>query len=112
MEALSDEMVDPVARNDVRHIAELLDAGADVNARNEQEETAFSYACANNRLAAAELLFSRGADINTIDAGGGTPLDWAVCWSSPEFHEWLTGIGGKRNDTGCPPWMRPLPWDG
>ena len=106
MAALSDEMLDAVTRDDVQAIAALLEGGAEVNARNERGETAFSYACANNSLAAAKLLFSRGADINTVDGGGGSPLDWAVCWSSPEFLEWLAGVGGKRHDDSYPPWDR------
>jgi hypothetical protein len=100
-------MVAAVCADDVRRIAALLNAGAAVNARNERGETAFSFACANNSLAAAKLLFARGADVNTIDAGGGSPLDWAVCWSSPEFREWLAGVGGQRHDSNSEPWAWP-----
>jgi ankyrin repeat protein len=69
---------------------------------------AFSYACANNALAAARLLYAAGADINTTDTGGGSPLDWALCWASPRFRKWLIGIGGKRHDNSYPeqPWPR------
>jgi ankyrin repeat protein len=94
------------AANDLALGRLLLAHGANVNARNQHGETAFSYACANNSLAVAQLLFANGADINTVDAGGGSPLDWAVCWSSPEFREWLASVGGKRHDNGYAPW----PW--
>jgi ankyrin repeat protein len=90
----------------VSRIIALLHAGVDVNARNERGETAFSFACANNSLSAAVLLHSRGADINTVDAGGESPLDWAVCWSSPEFRAWLVSVGAKRHDKRYDPW----PW--
>jgi hypothetical protein len=103
---LSDEMVDAVVADDVRRIAALIEAGANVNASNERGETAFSYACASNSLGAAKFLVARGADINTVDVGGGSPLDWALCWSSPEFREWLGGIGGTRHDQSYEPW----PW--
>ena len=93
-------MIDAVTANDVAAVARLLDAGQDVNARNERGETAFSYACANNALDVAKYLHSRGADINTIDMGNGSPLDWAVCWSSPQFCQWLEGAGGRRHDVG------------
>ncbi len=79
-EMLSDEMVQAVISDDVGRIVALLDDGVDINARNERGETAFSFACANNSLSAARTLHSRGADINTVDVGGGSPLDWAVCW--------------------------------
>ncbi len=98
MKKLSWKMIDAVIANDVAAIAKLLDAGKDVNSRNENGETAFSYACANNALDAAKLLHARGADINTIDKGNGSPLDWAACWSSPEFCAWLESVGGKRHD--------------
>ena len=103
---LSDEMVEAVATNDVGRVVSLLEAGADINANNDRGETAFSFACANNALAVAKALFLRGADINTVDAGGGSPLDWAVCWASPEFRAWLIGVGGIRHDNSYEPW----PW--
>ena len=95
---LSWEMVDAVADNDVAAVARLLDAGQDVNARNEAGETAFSYACTNNAFEVAKLLHARGADVNTVDAGNGSPLDWAVCWASAEFCAWLEGVVGRRHD--------------
>ncbi len=104
VESQFDQLIRAVVADDVERLIALLDAGADVNARNEASETAFSYACAYNALAAAQVLFARGADINTVDAGGGTPLDWAVCQSSPEFREWLIGVGAKRRDESYEPW--------
>ena len=98
MRKLSWKMVDAVIANDVKAVAKLLDARQNVNARNENGETAFSYACANNAFEVAKLLHSRGADINTVDKGNGSPLDWAVCWSSKKFCKWLESVGGKRHD--------------
>jgi len=104
---LFDDLLDAVVRDDPARIVALLDAGVDVNTRNERGETAFSYACANNCLAAAKLLYSRGADVNTVDAGGGSPMDWAVCQASPEFRHWLTSVGGQRHDNSYEPWSWP-----
>ncbi len=106
-ERLSDDMVDAVVRDDAAAVAAMLDSDFAINARNERGETAFSYACANNALACAKLLFARGADINTKDAGGGSPLDWALCWSSHEFRDWLAGVGGRRHDESYEPWAWP-----
>jgi ankyrin repeat protein len=105
-QALIDEMTEAVVRDDVERIGALLDSGVDVNARNGLGETAFSFACAYNALAAAKLLHSRGAEINSIDHGGGSLLDWAVCQSSPEFRAWLESVGGRRHDDSHAPW----PW--
>jgi ankyrin repeat protein len=74
-------------------VAVLIGNGADVNAMNDSGETAFSYACTNDSFRSAKLLHAAGADANTVDSGGGSPLDWAVNWASDEFYRWLVGIG-------------------
>ena len=103
---LRSEMVDAVVADDIGRVVALLDAGANINATNERGETAFSFACASNAFKVAKVLFLRGAEINTLDEGGGSPLDWAVCWASPEFRSWLIGVGGERHDNSYEPW----PW--
>ena len=98
MRKLSEKMVRAVCDDDVEAVAKLLDARQNVNAKNENGETAFSYACASNAFKVAKLLHSRGANINTIDKGNGSPLDWAACWSSKKFCAWLESVAGKRHD--------------
>ena len=66
----------------------------------------FGIASACNSLAAAKLLHSRGAEISSIDRGGGLPLDRVVCQCSPEFRAWLVSVGGKHRDDSHGPW----PW--
>jgi len=102
-----DKFVEVALNEDIEGMSMMLDAGFDVNAANERGETAFSFCCANNKIASAKFLFGRGANVNTVDAGGGTPLDWAVCWSSPQFRDWLAGIGGIRKAS-HEPWPWPL----
>ncbi len=75
----------------------LLEFKADIRWKNEEGETAFSFACAYDQFDAAQLLHQHGADINSVDSSGGTPLDWAVCHARPEFRRWLKDIGGIRN---------------
>ena len=75
----------------------LVESGAAINWANDDGETAFSYACSRNQFDAAKLLFQHGADINSVDSSGGTPLDWAVCHAAPDFRAWLRSIGGRRN---------------
>ena len=55
----------------------LLDAGADANARNQNEhwgDTPLHAAAHGNRRAAAEVLLARGADIRALNGCGQTPL--------------------------------------
>jgi len=75
----------------------FLEFDASVLWKTHAGETAFSYACAHDQFDAARLLHKHGADINSVDSSGGTPLDWAVCHARPAFREWLKQVGGTRN---------------
>ena len=100
-----DRFIGFALKQDTKAMARMLDEGYGINTSNKEGETAFSYCCANNKLRAAKFLARRGAEINTTDSGGGTPLDWAVCWSSPKSRQWLRGLGARRNSS-----HRPWPW--
>ena len=76
----------------------LLDFGAEIAATNDDGETPFSWACANNRMEVAQLLAESGANINTVDKGGGTPFDWVLSRGSEDFQSYLRSIGCKRAD--------------
>jgi ankyrin repeat protein len=77
----------------------LLDLATDIDWANDEGETAFSYACAYDQPEAAMMLYSRGANINTVDSSGGKPLDWAICHCHPDFRRWLRSVGGERTST-------------
>jgi ankyrin repeat protein len=58
-------------------VAALLDAGADVNARSQNEhygDTPLHAAAHGNQRAVAELLLARGADARAVSCNGRTPL--------------------------------------
>ena len=83
----------------------LVRFGANVNFQSEDGESPFSFACANNQLESARLLHEAGADVNAPLSSGLTPLDCAVCSTSPEFRQWLRVVGGRRTGS-YPEW----PW--
>jgi ankyrin repeat protein len=85
---------------DIRGMGLMLDAGFDVNASNHAHETVLIHCCANNRLRAARFLAAHGANVNIADAGGGTPLDYAVRYASRDFQDWLSRVGGRENGAG------------
>ena len=67
-------LIDVAGAGNVRLVRELLSSGADVDARNRNDETALSMAAAWNHFDVAQLLVQRGADPNIADKTGGTPL--------------------------------------
>ncbi|TMW58398.1 hypothetical protein Poli38472_009957 [Pythium oligandrum] len=52
----------------------LIDAGADVNARNDYEATPLHLAAPNGYDTIVQLLIQHGADVNAVDSDGNTPL--------------------------------------
>jgi ankyrin repeat protein len=75
----------------------MLAEGFDVNMPNDAHETALIHCCANNRLRSARFLAGRGANLNLPDAGGGTPMDYALRHASREFQDWLSRAGGRMD---------------
>jgi len=58
----------------------LLDAGADINGLNQDEETPLHVACTRGYTAIVRLLLDRGADVNIRDALEETALDKILRW--------------------------------
>lgn len=60
-------------------VVPLLDAGADINARDIVGYCPILEACLNNHTAAMEILLSRGCNLNVTDGiHGMSPLHWAI----------------------------------
>ena len=74
-------------------VEELLDNGADVNAKANDGSTPLHLAVEHNFLAVVALLLEYGADINAKDDWGLTPWDLAQQNRQPEIVELLRGTG-------------------
>jgi superfamily II DNA or RNA helicase len=75
---LSRELFEACKRGDVKRVEELLDEGANPNARDERGRTPLHYAVLSGAEKIVELLVSRKAEVNARDAEGKTPLHYAV----------------------------------
>lgn len=71
-----------VVDRDIATVQQQLDAGADVNAQDDEGWTALHYAAQNHSLEIGTLLVAAGATIDLQDSNGNTPLWRAVMNSS------------------------------
>ena len=78
----------------------LLEAGADVNARNEDGESALHFAALYGDPTLMAAILRAGADVNSRDAVGLTPLHW-LCRKSPSAQsvQLLLRNGAAVNDS-------------
>ena len=88
-------LMQATADGDVSTMRQLLDHGADPNARNEDNETHLGFACAWNQWQAAELLIDHGAEVNAIEDDGKTYLDWVTIGEHAEGIELLRAHGAR-----------------
>ena len=89
----------------VEMVRDLLEAGADVQARDGRGLTPLSFALATEYPSPEILrtLLRAGADVNARDNTGETPLDWAEKFGYPEVLAILRQAGAKRGRVYEPP---------
>lgn len=76
----------------------LLQDGAEVNARYQQQDTALHAACTNNNREIIRMLLERGADANALDEEGNTPLmDSVLSGPDAEVVRMLLKAGANAN---------------
>jgi ankyrin repeat protein len=87
-----------MVRNDIHAFARLgklaalgkaVEAGIDVNSKDEFGSTALQYAIAQKQIQAVELLLELGADVTIQDANGLTALHYAIEFKLPVVLEAL-----------------------
>src|SRR5215211_1261787 len=71
---LDRELIDAAWRNDVKRAQALIRDGADVNAKDPGEQSAFLIAASEGFLDLLELSLDSGADVASLDSYGGTAL--------------------------------------
>lgn len=98
MPTLTEELYKAAGSGDVTEVQNLLNKGADVNAKTRNGETALHSAAISGHKQAAELLLANGADVNALNGYGETALERAVYYireySNAETVEALRRHGG------------------
>ena len=105
-------LIDATEAGDIESIKQHLAAGADVNATDEVGRTPLHYASANGHKEVAELLISKGVDLNAKDNNDGwIPLHYAVVNGQKVTAELLITKGADVNakvESGSYKGMTPL----
>src|SRR5215211_5771899 len=68
------ELIDAAWKNDVKAARTLIKAGADVNAKDASEQSAFLIAASEGYLELLELTLDSGANVDSLDSYRGTAL--------------------------------------
>ena len=80
----------------IEAVKQHLDAGSDVNAKDNLGATPLHWATVNGHKEIVELLIANGADVNAKDDRGMSPLDWAVF--HPQIEDLLRKHDGKTGE--------------
>lgn len=78
-------------------VALLLDRGADIDARDADDDTPLRTALNRDRLAVARLLATRGADIEAAHDSGESALDRAIATEKDPHRDLLLELGADPN---------------
>lgn len=98
-DAPRDALFDAARQGDVKKVKELLDKGADVNARNKFGATALWFAAYKNRVEVIKLLLARKADPDLRDnVWTSSPLTLAVSFGSNDAAKLLLASKSKGAD--------------
>ena len=101
LRAWAAQFFEAASNGDVTFIEDVLDRGADIEARNDNGLTALMLASWEGQVAAVELLLDRGADIDARDRYGDTALIWASRKGHDEvaavLRAWAAEPGGRQD---------------
>ena len=92
-----DPLLEAAQNGDVNAVKALLDAGGNVNHRDETGRTLLTYAALNNHKEVAQVLLDKGADVNARNTTGETALSFAAREGHPEIARVLLAKGADVN---------------
>ena len=86
-----------VSSSNVANIKLLLDAGADIESKDDSDRTPLCLAACRDNMDIANLLINAGADVNSKDNNDRTPLRWAACIDNINIVKLLLNAGADVN---------------
>lgn len=103
-----ESFIEAIKKNDIIIVKALIDAGADINAKDPYGETPLHIACVRGLEKIISLLIAEGADVNARDGRALTPLHVAAWGGHEETVALLIANGAMvdaRGDDGATPLM-------
>jgi len=88
-----------VAEGNIEAVKQYLNAGRDVNAKDEDSWTPLHFAASDGHKEVVELFIAKGADVNVKSRFGETPLDLAIINNETEIAYLLRKPDEKTNVT-------------
>ena len=70
-------LIDAAQRGSIESVKQYLDAGADMNVKDDSGWTPLHWAASKVHNKIAKLLIEKGADVNAVNKDGLAPLDYA-----------------------------------
>ncbi|WFR61143.1 ankyrin repeat domain-containing protein [Paenibacillus amylolyticus] len=95
MISLEEQLFKTVKDRDNENIQKWIQAGANINARDQNGQTAAMIATYNNDLISAKALIKAGADVNIQDCDGVSPLSHAKSRGFREIEDILIHAGAR-----------------
>ena len=92
-----DALLDAAQDGDTNTVKSLLDAGGDVNLKDETGRTLLMYATLKNHKEVVQVLLDKGADVNARNTTGETALSFAARQGHPEIARALLRKGADVN---------------
>jgi ankyrin repeat protein len=91
------ELLESVKRGQYQFVKEILERGANVDARDNKGTTALMWASIAGNVSIVSLLLEAGASVNEKDSTGNTPLLWASRYRRPDITSSLLEAGANVN---------------
>ena len=107
--ALNKKLMDAAEKGNTNIVADLLDMGAQVDARNPFGWTVLHWAATNGHTDTAMLLLDRGAQVDARNPFGWTVLHWAARNGKTDVSRLLLDRGAQVDARGADDWT-PLYW--